>query len=153
MNKLALFKVQIFWEGHKIWKNLPLKIWRYWVASNSNWKIFSNFVAFSEYLSFTWTTDHIFSSFGVSTSGWRSIFQKFLFSTFAYFNTLAISWTFVQIPIEFTWGACIIFTTLTFFLLPIRLIEVFRNRTTDLGINFYLYFLYMISLPIASFDF
>ena len=28
-------KVQIFSEGHKIWKeNLPLKIWRYWVVSN-----------------------------------------------------------------------------------------------------------------------
>ena len=31
----ALCKVRIFWEGHKIWKNLPLKIWRYWVALNS----------------------------------------------------------------------------------------------------------------------
>ena len=27
-------KVRIFWEGHKIWKNLPLKIWRYSVTSN-----------------------------------------------------------------------------------------------------------------------
>ena len=27
-------KVRIFWEGHKILKNLPLKFWRYWVASN-----------------------------------------------------------------------------------------------------------------------
>ena len=26
-------KVGIFWEGHKILKNLPLNIWRYWVAS------------------------------------------------------------------------------------------------------------------------
>ena len=25
----------VFWEGHKIWKNLPLKIWRYSVA---RWK-------------------------------------------------------------------------------------------------------------------
>ena len=24
-----LIKVRILWEGHKIWKNLPLKIWRY----------------------------------------------------------------------------------------------------------------------------
>ena len=46
-------KVWIIWEGHKIWKNLPLKIWRYWVASNFKWKIFSNFVAFSEYPNFT----------------------------------------------------------------------------------------------------
>ena len=43
------FKVRILREGRKIWKNLPRKIWRYWVASNFNWKNFSNFVAFSEY--------------------------------------------------------------------------------------------------------
>ena len=36
------FKVWIFWEGHKVWKNLPLKIWRFWVVSNFKWKIFSN---------------------------------------------------------------------------------------------------------------
>ena len=36
----------------KFEKNLPLKIWRYWVASNFKWKIFSNFVAFSEYPNF-----------------------------------------------------------------------------------------------------
>ena len=47
-----MFKVRIFWEGHKIWRNLPLKIWCYWVASNIRWKIFSNFVAFSEYSNF-----------------------------------------------------------------------------------------------------
>ena len=101
---------------------------------------------------FTWTTDHIFPRFCVATSGWRSIFQKFLFSTFAYCNTLALRWTFVWIPIQFTWGTCIIFTTITFFLLPTRLIEVFCNRTTDLRINFYIYFLNMISLPITNFD-
>ena len=39
-------KVLIFWEGQKIWKNLPLKIWHYWVASNLKWMISSNFVAF-----------------------------------------------------------------------------------------------------------
>ena len=41
-------KVWTFWEGHKIWKNLPLKIRHYSVVSNSKWKIFSNFVFFSE---------------------------------------------------------------------------------------------------------
>ena len=41
-----MVKVWTFWEGHKIWKNLPLKIWCYSVASNL--KIFSNFVPFSE---------------------------------------------------------------------------------------------------------
>ena len=51
--RILCVKVGIFWEGHKIWKNLPLKIWRYWVASNFKWKIFSNFVAFSEYPNFT----------------------------------------------------------------------------------------------------
>ena len=46
-------KVWTFWERHKIWKNLPLKIWRYWVTSNWKWKIFSNFVSFSERPNFT----------------------------------------------------------------------------------------------------
>ena len=41
-------KVWTFWKRHKIWKNLPLKIWRYWVTLNWKWKIFSNFVPFSE---------------------------------------------------------------------------------------------------------
>ena len=36
-------------KSHKIRKNHPLKLWRYWVTSNFMWKIFSNFVAFSEY--------------------------------------------------------------------------------------------------------
>ena len=45
-------KVRIFWEDHKIWKNLPLKIWSHLVKSNFKWKFFSNFVAFSEYPNF-----------------------------------------------------------------------------------------------------
>ena len=45
-------KVRIFWEGHKIWKNLPLKIWRCSATLDFKWKISSNFVAFSEYLTF-----------------------------------------------------------------------------------------------------
>ena len=49
---IILVKVRIFWEGHKIRKNLPLKIWRYSVTSHFKWKIFSNFVAFSEYPNF-----------------------------------------------------------------------------------------------------
>ena len=39
-------------KATKFEKNLPLKIWRYWVASNLKKKIFSNFVAFSEYPNF-----------------------------------------------------------------------------------------------------
>ena len=50
---IKLIKVRIFWEGHEIWKNLPLKIWGYSVTSNFKWKIFKNFVAFSEYPKFT----------------------------------------------------------------------------------------------------
>ena len=41
-------KVGIFWEGHKIWKDLPLKIRRYWVTSNFKRKIFWNLVPNSE---------------------------------------------------------------------------------------------------------
>ena len=52
--------VRILGEGHKIWKNLPLKIWHHSVTSK--WMIFSNFVAFSEYPNFiltqgTWTLE------------------------------------------------------------------------------------------------
>ena len=45
-------KVRIFWIGHKVWKNLPLKICQYSVTSNFKWKISSNFVALSEYPNF-----------------------------------------------------------------------------------------------------
>ena len=39
-------------KATKFGKNLPLKILRYSVTSNFKWKIFSNFVAFSEYPNF-----------------------------------------------------------------------------------------------------
>ena len=52
VKQLLVSKVQIFWEGRNIWKNLLLKIWRYWVASNFKGNVFSNFVAFSEYPNF-----------------------------------------------------------------------------------------------------
>ena len=45
--RLYFVKVWIFWEGHKIWL--------YSVMSNFKWKIFSNFVIFSEYPNFTKT--------------------------------------------------------------------------------------------------
>ena len=35
----CLGKVRIFWEGHKIWKNLPLKIWHYWMAANYSFEV------------------------------------------------------------------------------------------------------------------
>ena len=47
-------KVWTFWEGHKIRKNLPLSIWHCSVASNFKWKIFSNFMPFSEGPNFTY---------------------------------------------------------------------------------------------------
>ena len=31
--RLMVFKVRIFWEGHTIWKNLPLKSWHHSVMS------------------------------------------------------------------------------------------------------------------------
>ena len=49
-------KVRIFWEGHKVWKNLPLRIWHYSVTSSFKWKMFSNFVAFSKYSNFNYIT-------------------------------------------------------------------------------------------------
>ena len=69
-DKRDFAKVRIFWEGHKIQKNLPLKVWRYWVTSNFKWKIFSNFVAFSEYPNFNLVRFHNFKS------RWHLNFQK-----------------------------------------------------------------------------
>ena len=56
---VIIAKVWTFWEEHKIWKNLPLKIWHYWVTSNFKWKIFSNFVSFSECPNFTLESERI----------------------------------------------------------------------------------------------
>ena len=53
---MYICKVRIFRDVHKIWKSLPLKILHYSVTSNFKWKIFSNFVAFSEYPNFTYLT-------------------------------------------------------------------------------------------------
>ena len=39
---LTFSKVRIFWEGHNIWKNPPLKIWHYSVTSNFTRIFFSN---------------------------------------------------------------------------------------------------------------
>ena len=58
-------KIRLPWVkfGHsekntKSEKNLPLKIWHYWVKSNFKWKIFSDFVSFSECPNFTETVWH-----------------------------------------------------------------------------------------------
>jgi hypothetical protein len=48
----SLIKVWTFWEGHKIWKNLPLKIWRNWVTQIESGRFLKNFVPFSERLNF-----------------------------------------------------------------------------------------------------
>ena len=48
----ALFKVHIFWEGHKILQIFPLLL-SYVVPVKNKGKISQNFVAFSEYMNFT----------------------------------------------------------------------------------------------------
>ena len=45
-------KVHIFWEGHKILRNLPLTFDCVCTAVKSKGKISQNFVAFSEYMNF-----------------------------------------------------------------------------------------------------
>ena len=50
---MKVLKFRYFEKATKFEKNLPLKLWCYWVASNFKWKILSNFVAFSEYPNFT----------------------------------------------------------------------------------------------------
>jgi len=50
-------KVQIFWEGHKFLKKPSTLFWRYLVISKKGGIFFSNFVALSQYLSFTFTQD------------------------------------------------------------------------------------------------
>ena len=50
--KMTFFdKVHIFWEGHKILRNLPLTF-DFMYSSKSKGKISQNFVAFSEYMNF-----------------------------------------------------------------------------------------------------
>ena len=48
------FKVEVFWEGLKIFKKFPFIFDFYLIGHNvkSKWKIFSNFVAFSEFINF-----------------------------------------------------------------------------------------------------
>ena len=46
-----IFKVHIFWEGHKILQNLP-PTFDYSTYSQGKGKILHNFVAFSEYMNF-----------------------------------------------------------------------------------------------------
>ena len=46
----TIFKVHMFWEGHKILRNLHLL--SYVVPVKSEVKISQNFVAFSEYMNF-----------------------------------------------------------------------------------------------------
>ena len=80
------FKVRIFWEGHKIWKNLPFRIRRYSLTSNFMWKIFSNFVAFSEYPNFTLKYENLSGNLSLIFffKFWRKkkIFLTFILSNF-----------------------------------------------------------------------
>ena len=49
---MYLGKVHIFWEGHKILRNLHSYL-SYVVPVKSNVEILQNFVSFSEYMNFT----------------------------------------------------------------------------------------------------
>ena len=87
LKKRYYYKVRIFWEGHKIWKNLPLKIWCYSVMSNFCGRFFSNFLAFSEYPNFTtnccqldlktWNLDKVSTAIRFSKIGNRD-FKNYL---------------------------------------------------------------------------
>ena len=46
-------KVHIFWEGHKMLRNLPLILLTVCTVVKSKGNILKNFVAFSEYMNFT----------------------------------------------------------------------------------------------------
>ena len=59
--KYFLLKFRLSEKERKFEKNLPLKIWHYWVSSNFRWNIFSNFLSFSESLNFIDTM-----SFGIA---------------------------------------------------------------------------------------
>ena len=50
--KFKVAKVHIFWEGHKILRNLPLTFNCSTYSQKSKVKISQNFVAFSEYMNF-----------------------------------------------------------------------------------------------------
>ena len=45
---------KLFWEGHKNWAHPPHFFWHYSVTSNCKWTMGRIFVAFSEYLNFTY---------------------------------------------------------------------------------------------------
>ena len=57
---LRSFKVHIFWEGHKILRNLQLTF-SYVVPVKSKVEISQNFVAFLEYMNFKYRTRAIIS--------------------------------------------------------------------------------------------
>ena len=85
-------KVWIFWEGHKIWKNLPLKIWRHSVMSNFKWKIFSKFVAFSEYPTFiTRKTNHNYLFYTARKDWFDKYYYVAVMLPHVSFNLLAIA--------------------------------------------------------------
>ena len=61
-----LLKFRYSEKAIEIWKSLPLEIWRYWVESNFKWKIFSNFIVFSEYPNFN-QSQHSYTLFDQSS--------------------------------------------------------------------------------------
>ena len=78
---IVIGKVWIFWKGHKIRKNLPLKIWRYSIASNFKWKIFFWILWPSQNIrTLTWTKilEDMNKPYDSSQSGAMSCFRKLL---------------------------------------------------------------------------
>ena len=46
------YEVEVFWEGHKIWKKSPSCFWRLLSNFKNFWDIYPNFVPFSEYINY-----------------------------------------------------------------------------------------------------
>ena len=78
-NSFFDLKVKILWEGHKIWKNLPLVLTKQLFLLSSvktSGRFFQNFVAFLEKLNFK---NKCFTSF---LFGSKDDSEKFLISTY-----------------------------------------------------------------------
>ena len=77
-------------KATKFEENIPLKIWRYPVTSNFRWKIFSNFVAFSEYPNFTYREGGSFYNWHKPGTSLLYVKISFCMRPFKCFHMLAI---------------------------------------------------------------
>ena len=76
LSAIAYSKVQILWEGHKIWKNFPTDLTKplFLLSSvNTSGRFLKNLVAFTEELNFNWM---------ILTSYWFNDFLVFVLSNF-----------------------------------------------------------------------